>query len=120
MYLGQFAETRYVANNTKRSAQVVVDQNQLLAWQAAWSSGDYSRATQIRALMSDNLGKVVDKLAVLPGEAQLPYARVAIIIATALFLYGIAAVSRRITIKLGALFLGIAVYAFAVVALVLA
>ena len=185
LYLGQFAETKFVANNNSRSAQQIVDQNQFLAWQTAWNAADYSRGRQIRALMSDNLGKVVDPLMVLPASAQLPYtdpqdivrqlpsdasanlapsaasplasqaylngighpkrdqallraseaysteglhlseradryARVAIVIATALFLYGIAAVSRRIRIKLGALFLGIVVYATAVVALVLA
>ena len=48
------------------------------------------------------------------------YARVAIIIATALFLYGIAAVSRRKQIKLSALVLGVVVYGTALVALVLA
>ena len=48
------------------------------------------------------------------------FARIEIVIATALFLYGIAAVSRRMKVKIGALGLGVVVFSFAVVSLALA
>lgn len=54
------------------------------------------------------------------SERADDYARVAIVIATALFLYGIAAVSRRRQVKVTALVIGVVVYGTAVVALVAA
>jgi hypothetical protein len=188
LYVGQLAETQFVANTEQRSAEQTIDQTQFLLWRQAVASQNYALAYEIQRLMSPNLQKAVASYAPAPalaltgppddlaqarelnqslsGATNTPsantlsplsskeyvhgigdvegdkellrhaneysheglelshraerFSQVEIFIAMALFLYGIAAVSRRMKIKLGALALGACTFSLAVVLLALA